>query len=1537
MKGFLLLPITLLLLCLNSFATTYYVSVNTGNDNNPGTTAAAPLKTFNAAMNKSAPGDVINIMAGTYNYMNQGLGLSSSIIWIYPQNSGAPGNPITYQVNPGDEGQVILQNYGGWSAIHVDGADHLIFDGFKIVGQAAFYAHTDLENEYYNIRNTGIPHTSRNSGTGFTIQAQYGSNPKDPAVNVIVRNCDISQTTGGGIALYEAAKTIIENNTIYNCGKYTVWGGSGLSSIYTRDCESNNPLTPCSSFDTPADDAYNLIFRGNFIYDNDNLYECKCDNYNSITDGNGIILDLNNPSGGGYQHQGKVLIENNVVFNNGGKGIHAFHTDRVDIINNTLYNNATRPNQWGACDISTYDSDNIKIYNNTAKTSGSLPSMHFYISNNVQVYNNVHSNYINTNGVAISSGNNLQQDPLYQNVSSSDFQLQTTSPAIDHGNNNYPIANTDFGGNNRINGNNVDAGAIESGSTTPSCPISAGTNATIAICSNAGTIDLFTNLGGNPTPGGAWTDDNSSGGLTGASFDPSGLIGSYNFTYLIIDVLCTKTAIVTVNVSNCGPAAPICNTATTPTIDGNPEAPVWSTLATTNANNLLIQKEVCTGTGSSLDVWDTAWEMPLRVASMNEVNTYFDHLQSKGYYGVVLSYLNHWQGGINETDFNGNLGASYDGTNLNLNAAHANLFEDYLDAAQARGLKVGVVAAWGVYYASDKYTPIYVNTSNAYNWGYQLGTRFGNHPALEMWVMGGDNFDVPAEPCAVWGNMVNGIKAAGSTAPKIAYHTAATPTGRLHCINESWNEIQLAQTGHCQEAYLTEIHLTEVNNATTNEVWAGELRYEDIDPSAWGGSCGSAATNAAAVLEDVQAAVAANVDAMLYGHVERFQWGNGDVGSTGLGFTSVQSSFNAPGENAMFNYLGGGATNCNPIVPTPVDLSVEFQLTWDNTNLYIYAAVTDSSLVNNSDTDVWEDDGIEVYLDGGNEKGTAYDGNDHHLLFRYNDATIHHLSAGATNPTGITASQGSIPGGYSKEMAIPWAFLGVTPANGTQIGLDVHVNDDDDGGARDQKLATYATVDEAWNNPSLFGSYQLQATCAVCPTAGTTCDDGDPNTQSDQEDGNCNCIGTPIITGTVVCEVTTPPTLDGMGTEWSQTSYPLTNNLNGVTNSAIDLSGDFQVSWDNNYLYVYGSITDDVLMNDSPGAPYDDDTFEVYIDGGNEKATTYDANDHQLMFRVNDPDIAYWSAQQTNPAGVDFSRTIVPGGYEIEVRVSWTFIGVTPSPAMEIGLDVHVVDDDDGAGSDKKLSWYSTTDQAWNNPSLFNTVTLSNQCAMERLVDCTPALLLEGPYSGNSGLMNNKLQQTNLLPTGQPYTGAPWNYQGQEGDGWTAADYPAGTVDWVLVSLRTSPMAEDQIARFSAVLLEDGTIQPAAPVQISTAINSVYIVVEHRNHLPAMSPSPVDILNNTITYDFRNGNSYTGTNGFGQKEINGSWFLYAGNVDQTNPSGYEVTGSDKAFWEDMNGNFSVYEPTDFNLDSDVNGVDKVLWNYNNGISSSVPK
>jgi gliding motility-associated-like protein len=92
-----------------------------------------------------------------------------------------------------------------------------------------------------------------------------------------------------------------------------------------------------------------------------------------------------------------------------------------------------------------------------------------------------------------------------------------------------------------------------------------GTPSSATFCENDlaanSPLDLFGQLSGEDT-GGSWSDDNTSGALTGSDIDLTALaIGSYNFTYTITDANnCTNSSTVTVTVED----APESGTVNTP-------------------------------------------------------------------------------------------------------------------------------------------------------------------------------------------------------------------------------------------------------------------------------------------------------------------------------------------------------------------------------------------------------------------------------------------------------------------------------------------------------------------------------------------------------------------------------------------------------------------------------------------------------------------------------------------------------------------------------------------------------------------------------------------------------------------------------------------------------------------------------------------------------------------------------------------------------------------------------------------------------------
>ena len=143
----------------------------------------------------------------------------------------------------------------------------------------------------------------------------------------------------------------------------------------------------------------------------------------------------------------------------------------------------------------------------------------------------------------------------------------------------------------------------------------------------------------------------------------------------------------------------------------------------------------------------------------------------------------------------------------------------------------------------------------------------------------------------------------------------------------------------------------------------------------------------------------------------------------------------------------------------------------------------------------------------------------------------------------------------------------------------------------------------------------------------------------------------------------------------------------------------------------------------------------------------------------------------------------------------------------------------------------------------------------------------------------------------------------------------------------------------AALLMKDGSIDFPDRCALDAAVaDSLYVVIEHRNHMGIMSPVKVPIINGVLFYDFSSSDSYRDPTAFGQKQLpTGEWAMYAGDASQFDFPSFDINGTDKTIWFDNNGVFDYYFSPDFNLDGDINGQDKSLWFENNGISSRVPK
>ncbi|MGN9811666.1 endo-1,4-beta-xylanase [Micromonospora sp. BQ11] len=148
------------------------------------------------------------------------------------------------------------------------------------------------------------------------------------------------------------------------------------------------------------------------------------------------------------------------------------------------------------------------------------------------------------------------------------------------------------------------------------------------------------------------------------------------------------------------------------------------------------------------------------------------------------------------------------------------------------------------------------------------------------------------------------------------------------------------------------------------------------------------------------------------------------------------------------------ATPVSETVLGTTDNTARVGFTWDDTYLYVGVEVTDGTLRRDSH-DPYEDDGVEIHLDGDDDRAQAYNPlTDRHFFKRWNDPG---LTEARGDTAGVRHAWAPRPGGYAVELAVPWTSIQVRPGRDTTLGIDVAVNDDDDGYTREGQQVAFGT------------------------------------------------------------------------------------------------------------------------------------------------------------------------------------------------------------------------------------------------------------------------------------------------------------------------------------------------------------------------------------------------------------------------------------------------------------------------------------------------
>ncbi len=421
-------------------ATTFYVRTD-GNDANDGLAdnSTRALRTIQKGVDKMRGGDVLIVGNGTYN--------TSGLIYI----DGKSGTAAQ---------RTIIKAQNRWGAK---------------IRTANLYGAIEVRNSsYITIQNFDVGHQfptdgSKNQGSGIqSFDSDY--------VNVLdnyVHDCGC-----GGISFREGDYATIQGNVTRDNAKLSRYNCSGIS-VYQPEQLNNNS-------------GFHIVIRRNVSFENECTlpFDVGAGTFAKPTDGNGIILDdFQNSQRTGYAaYKAQTLVENNLVFNNGGAGIKVFATDNATIRNNTAWhNNRILKNYSGTPgDIAvTYSPGIFEVYNNVSVSLNEAAcSALEYINSPNYGYMNRQSNLLvgtvkmpsdNSKWGAsndLTVGRSNQGYPQFANATTSIgsfssvndfdqyFRLKSASPGANSGNNGLAAGN-DLEGTTRPQNGTVERGCYE--------------------------------------------------------------------------------------------------------------------------------------------------------------------------------------------------------------------------------------------------------------------------------------------------------------------------------------------------------------------------------------------------------------------------------------------------------------------------------------------------------------------------------------------------------------------------------------------------------------------------------------------------------------------------------------------------------------------------------------------------------------------------------------------------------------------------------------------------------------------------------------------------------------------------------------------------------------------------------------------------------------------------------------------------------------------------------------------------------------------
>jgi hypothetical protein len=402
-----------------------------------------------------------------------------------------------------------------------------------------------------------------------------------------------------------------------------------------------------------------------------------------------------------------------------------------------------------------------------------------------------------------------------------------------------------------------------------------------------------------------------------------------------------------------------------------------------------------------------------------------------------------------------------------------------------------------------------------------------------------------------------------------------------------------------------------------------------------------------------------------------------------------------------------------------VGLSGLSKAMWSANNLYILFYTIDDIVVDIPTNTNWNQDAVEIYIDGANDhttetslKAGQYQFTIPHWMVGTEVGRLGSIFGGGIDTTGIEFKIADVLDtdgfpGFMIEVKIPLANLGIdgSTADNQLIGWELQNDESDDAAIGRQSMSKW------WN-------------------------------ASNNSWANAGIWGTAILSDRVVDTVfainklpaSTPITIDGTMDPIYKQANAVTMNLfrvgdppggeSPVVNSD-PIFGGFITAYpvyDNDNFYIFCDVVDQVIIDVPANTNWNQDAVEIYLDGTNDHATETSLKTGQYQFTV-----PHWMKDTEagrlgsvfgggiDTVGIEFKITDRDArgndgilaeegsGYNLEVKIPLAALGIDgTSLGAGLGFELQLDNSSDAAiGRGGMQKWWNASNNSWANAGIW--------------------------------------------------------------------------------------------------------------------------------------------------------------------------------------------------------------------------------------------